>query len=127
MEAVLKYLSQIAVSGAAFSFVIGLIKWIDQRNRDQEEKQYQSFHKMVCLASGTDESGRTIKMAQQVAAIYQLQRYKQYAFASIPVLQLLLYEFCEAPDNRSEHLKKAMNETLAKLSGAGGSKNQTGG
>jgi hypothetical protein len=47
MEEALKYLSQIALSGAAFSFVIGLIKWIDQRKRDQEEKQYQSFHKMV--------------------------------------------------------------------------------
>ena len=116
MEMVLKYLSQIALSGAALSFVIGLIKWIDQRNRDQEEKQYQSFHKMVCLASGTDESGRTIKMVQQVAAIYQLQRYRQYAFASIPVLQLLLYEINEAQDTRVEHLKKAMNETIAKLS-----------
>jgi hypothetical protein len=118
MEEVLKYVSQITLSGAAFSFVIGLIKWIDQRKRDQEERQYQSFHKMVCLASGTDESGRTIKMVQQVAAIYQLQRYKQYAFASIPVLQLLLYELSESPDKRLEHLKKAMNDTLAKLSSA---------
>jgi hypothetical protein len=116
MEEILKYISQIALSGAAFSFVIGLIKWIDQRNRDREEKQSQSFHKMVCLASGTDESGRTIKMAQQVAAIYQLQRYKQYAFASIPVLQLLLYELRETKDARSDHLIKAMEETLAKLS-----------
>ena len=115
MEEILKYLSQIALSGAAFSFVIGLIKWIDQRRRDQEEKQYQSFHKMVCLASGTDESGRTIKMAQQVAAIYQLQRYKQYAFASIPVLELLLDELKQTQGTGLEHLKKAMDETLAKL------------
>ncbi len=115
MQEVLKYVSQIALSGADFSFVIGLFKWIDQRNRDQEEKQYQSFHKMVCLASGTDESGRAIKMVQQVAAIYQLQRYKQYAFASIPVLELLLYETGEARDSRLVHLKKAMDETLAKL------------
>ncbi|MBI1741990.1 hypothetical protein HYR54_02865 [Candidatus Acetothermia bacterium] len=116
MEEVLKYVSQITLSGAAFSFVIGLIKWIDERSREREEKQYQSFHKMVCLASGTDESGRTIKMAQQVAAIYQLQRYKQYSFASIPVIQLLLYELSEAQDARLGHLKKAMDETLAKLS-----------
>jgi hypothetical protein len=116
MDVVLKYLSQIALSGAAFSFIIGLIKWIDQRNRDQEEKQYQSFHRMVCLASGTDESGRTIKMVQQVAAIYQLQRYKQYAFASIPVLELLLFEIEEAHDTRVPHLKKALNESIQKLS-----------
>lgn len=116
MEEVLKYLTQITLSGAAFSFVIGLIKWIDQRNRDREDRQYESFHKMVCLASGTDESGRTIKMIQQVAAIYQLQRYKQYSFASVPVLQLLLHEMREDKDKRMEHLTKAINETIAKLS-----------
>lgn len=116
MDDILKNLSQIALSGAAFSFIIGLIKWVDQRNREQEERQYQSFHKMVCLASGTDESGRTIKMAQQVAAIYQLQRYKKYSFASLPVLQLLLHELDETQDARMEHLIKAINETITRLS-----------
>ena len=118
MEVILKYLSQILLGGAAFSGVVGFIKWIDQRNRDMEDKRYQSFHRMVCLASGTDETGRTIKMVQQVAAIYQLQRYKQYAFASIPVLDLLLYEIEEARDSRVEHLKKALHETIARLSEA---------
>jgi hypothetical protein len=118
MEEILKSVSQIAVSGAALSFVIGLIKWIDQRNRDQEEREYQSFHKMVSLASGTDDSGRTIKMAQQVAAIYQLQRFKKYKFASVPVLELLLAELNESKNlpPGSDRLKVAMQTTVAKLS-----------
>lgn len=116
MEEILKYVSQITLSGAALSFVIGLIKWVDERNREREERHYESFHKMVCLASGVDESGRVLKMAQQVAAIYQLQRYKQYSYASVPVLQLLLFEMRGEQDPRLEHLTKAINETISKLS-----------
>jgi hypothetical protein len=113
MEDILKNIPQITlVVGGLFGF----FQWLDQRNKDGEERQYQSFHKMVCLASGTDESGRIIKMPQQLAAIYQLQRYKQYSFASIPVLELLLHDISQESDPKLEHLKKAMSNTLAKLS-----------
>jgi hypothetical protein len=113
MEEILKNIPQITlIVGGLFGF----FQWLDQRKREREEKQYQSFHKMVCLAAGTDESGRTIKMAQQVAAIYQLQRYKQYAFASAPVIQLILHEMSEENNPGLEHLTKALNVTLEKLS-----------
>ncbi len=62
MKEILEYVSLITLCGAAISFVVGLIKWIDQRNREQEQKQYEAFHKMVCIASGVDESGKTVKM-----------------------------------------------------------------
>ncbi|HEX9390319.1 MAG TPA: hypothetical protein VF928_03290 [Usitatibacteraceae bacterium] len=116
MKEILEYISLITLCGAAISFVVGLIKWIDQRNREQEQKQYEAFHKMVCLAAGVDESGKTIKMVQQVAAIYQLQLYKRYAFASVPVLKLLQFELNAAPDERSTHLELALSESLTTLS-----------
>ncbi len=88
MDEALKYLPLITVCvtvlGASISFLIGLLKWIDQRKIEQEQRQCDAFHRMVCIASGVDETGRTIKMVQQVAAIYQLQAYKQYAFAAVP-------------------------------------------
>jgi len=116
MEEILKYVSLITLAGTAISFAVGLIKWIDQRNREQEQKQYEAFHKMVCIASGTDESGRTVKMVQQIAAIYQLQAYKQYAFASVPVLELMQFEYSKKDqDERAEYLFKALNETLQSL------------
>jgi hypothetical protein len=93
-----------------------LWKWIDQRNREQEQKRFEAFHGMVCLASGVDQTGRVVKMAQQIAAIYQLQAYKQYAYASVPVLELLLYEIDSANDTRVPHLQKALKETVALLS-----------
>ena len=116
MEEVLTKVTQVMLSGAALSFVIGLLKWIDERRREREERQYQSFHKMVCLASGTDEAGRIIKMPQQLAAIYQLQRYRQYAFAAVPVLQVLLDDVGDAEDPRAPHLRRALKDTIAKLS-----------
>lgn len=118
MEEILKYTSLITIAGAAISFMIGLLKWIDQRNREQSHKEYVAFHKMVCIASGVDESGNTVKMVQQIAAIYQLQAYKQYAFASIPVLELMQLE-CNRnfniKDERSNHMFRALESTILAL------------
>ena len=97
MDDLLKYVSLITLCGAAISFTIGFIKWMDQRNHEREERQSISFHKMVCVAAGVDETGRTIKMVQQVAAIYQLQLYKKYSFAAIPVLELMRLEAMSRP------------------------------
>ncbi len=116
MNEILKYVSLITLCGTAVSFVIGLIKWMDQRNKEQEQKQYEAFHRMVCIASGVDEAGKTVKMVQQIAAIYQLQAYKKYAFASIPVLKLMQFEYGKAQDDRSNHMEIALNQTIEELS-----------
>ena len=116
MDIIVQYLSLFTLGGAAISFSVGLFKWIDQRNREQEQKRYEAFHKMVCLASGVDESGRTIKMVQQIAAIYQLQAYKQYAFASIPVLELMQFEYSSQNDERAGFMENALSQTINVLS-----------
>ena len=118
MDELLKYISIIAVAGAGISFVIGLLKWLDQRKREQEDKHYESFHRMISLASGASDSGMAVKMAQQVAAIYQLQRYPEYKFASIPVLQMLQENFKNPRDQHEgdKHVITAINETLKLLS-----------
>lgn len=116
METILKYISLITLSGAAISFIVGLIKWIDQRNREEEQKQSEAFHKMVCLASGVDESGNSIRVVQQIAAIYQLQIYKKYSFASIPVLEQMKLEYTALQDERSKSLIVALDKTIAVLS-----------
>ncbi len=71
---------------------------------------------MICLASGIDESGKTIKMVQQIAAIYQLQSYKRFAFASLPVLELLKFEFKKAHDDRDAFMERALQQTIEALS-----------
>ena len=118
MDEVLRYVSLLTLVGTAISFVIGLFQWIDQRNREQKQKEYEAFHRMVCLASGVGESGESIRMVQQIAAIYQLRAYKQYAFASVPVLELMQFEWGQIHDKdvRSDHMEKAVSETISALS-----------
>lgn len=117
MKEILEYISLITLSGAAISFVVGLVKWIDQRNREQEQKHYEAFHKMVGIASGVDETGKAVKAIQQVAAIYQLQHYKKYAFAAIPILKQLEFEFARAGDDpRNVYMKEAIRNTIDALS-----------
>ena len=115
MDELIKYLSLITLCGTGISFIIGLLKWIDQRNREQEQKHFEAFHKMICIASGVDESGKTVKMVQQVAAIYQLRASTKYAYASIPVLQLMEVEQYNRQDPRIEHLSMAITKTIDHL------------
>lgn len=117
MDEILKYVSLITVVGAGISFVVSLLKWFDQRKKEQEDKHYESFHRMVCLASGVNDSGVTIKQPQQVAAVYQLQRYSEYKFASVPVLEMLQERFKQPRDQHEsdKHLLKAISETLKVL------------
>ncbi|MCF6347554.1 MAG: hypothetical protein L3J20_04540 [Flavobacteriaceae bacterium] len=116
IEEILKYL---AIIGATISFIIGLFKWIDQRNREIESRLYKTFHQTICRASGKDENGKGISMLQQIGSIYQLQKFKQYAFASIPVLELMKFEFKELQINKNDHrypyLMKAIEETITQL------------
>jgi len=116
MDETLKYVSLVTICGTAISFVVGLFKWIDQRNREQEQKRYEAFHRMVCITSGVDDTGKTVKMVQQIAAIYKLQAYKQYAFASIPVLELMQFEYGTQKDPRSNHMETALRKTIEVLS-----------
>jgi len=115
MDEALKYISLITLCGTAISFVVGLAKWIDQRNREQEQKQFEAFHKMVCVAAGVDDTGKTVKMVQQIAAIYQLQAYKKYSYASVPVLKLMQFEYGENGDPRAEHMNNAITRTISFL------------
>jgi hypothetical protein len=120
LDLLLKYAAQLTLIGAAISFAVGLWRWLDQRNREQEAREHESFHRMVVLASGRSEDGKVISMNQQVAAIYQLKLYKRYAFASLPVLELMRDEFNQRvisdTDARSSHMYKALDDVIKSLS-----------
>ena len=41
IDEILKYISVITVAGAGISFVVGLIKYLDQRNREERTKRLE--------------------------------------------------------------------------------------
>lgn len=75
---ILKYLSVITVAGAAISFVVGLLKYLDQRNREERTKRFELFHDLMRRVSAAGErKGEVLQLTQQVAAVYELQHFRE--------------------------------------------------
>jgi hypothetical protein len=108
------------MGGSAISFVLSLAKWLDQRRQEREQKTHLAFHKMICLASGRSDDGKPVSTAQQTAAIYQLQNYKSYAFAALPVLALINDDLQQAQQRLQEpgarHVLLAIKSSIEALS-----------
>jgi len=67
IDSVLKYLSLITVAGAAISFVVGLVKYFDQRNREQRTKRFELFHDLMGRISAQEQQpNQGVALTQQV-------------------------------------------------------------
>jgi hypothetical protein len=117
LDTILKYVSLITVAGAAISFVVGLVKYLDQRNREERTKRYEIFHGLMRRVSAFgDKADDGLPLTQQVAAVYELQQFNEYEYASVPILQHLRSDYAER--NAPPVLLKAIDDTLAKLKGS---------
>jgi hypothetical protein len=114
IDSILKYLSVITVAGAAISFVVGFIKYLDQRNREERTKRYELFHDLMRRVSAQGEKpGDGLPLTQQLAAVYELQHFHEYAYASIPILEHIRTHFSET--TAATPLLKAIDDTIKKL------------
>ena len=88
IDTILKYLSVITVAGAAISFIVGLVKYLDQRKREERTTRFKTFHELMgpIVARG-ERSNEGLALSQQVAAVYELQHFKDYSYASVPILE----------------------------------------
>jgi hypothetical protein len=113
IDSVLKYVSLITVAGAAVSFVIGLLKYLDQRAREERTKRYQLLHGLMRHISAVGEKADEGIPLTQLAAVYELQHFKEYAYAATPILEHLrgFYVARNAP----AVLLKAIDDTLLQL------------
>jgi hypothetical protein len=116
LDSVLKYLSVITVSGAAISFGVGFWKYLDQRRREERTKRFELFHDLMGRVSAEAGSpGHKLALTQQIAAIYELQHFREYAYASLPILEHLREVFDDTKDPRSSPLLLAIDDTVTAL------------
>lgn len=114
LDSILKYLSIATVAGAAISFVIGLVKYLDQRNREERTKRYEIYHGLMRKISAQGEKpNEGLPLTQQVAAVYELQQFPEYADGSIPILTHLRAYFSSL--NSPTVLLEAIDRTISKL------------
>lgn len=116
LDSILKYLSLITVAGAAISFGIGFWKYLDQRKREERTKRFELFHGLMGRVSAEAENSvHKLPLTQQIAAVYELQHFKDYAYASVPILQHLRGVFVDTKDPRASPLILAIDDTLIAL------------
>jgi len=113
-DKILQYISIITVAGAGISFVVGFVKYLDQRNREERTKRFELFHDLMRRVSAKGEgTNEGLPLTQQVAAIYELQHFKEYAYASVPILRHLQTFFGD--QKAPPLLSSAIDETIRAL------------
>jgi hypothetical protein len=113
LELLVKYTALISLGGAGIGFVFATWKYIDQRNREERTRRFQIYHDLMRTISAFDKDGSACPLTQQLAAIYELRHFKDYAFSSIPVLEHLKVDYT----NRTAPavLVKALEDTIISL------------
>lgn len=109
LDILLKYLALITVFGTAVASLLGLYKYLDQRKRDEKTKRYELFHDLMRIVSAFGPQGTDVALTQQLAGIYELQHFPEYAFAIIPILERSRKMFKE------EALLVAIDVTIDKM------------
>ncbi len=115
IDTILKYLSLITVAGAAISFVVGLVKYLDQRKREERTTRFKMFHDLMgpIVARG-ERPNEGLALSQQVAAVYELQHFKDYSYASVPILEHMRARW-EKDRETPQLLLRAIDDTLKVL------------
>jgi len=113
VEVLVKYVALISLAGAGISFIAGLWKYLDQRNREERNRRFETYHDLMRTVSAFEKDGNACPLTQQMAAIYELQHFRDYAYASTPILKHLrdFYGKKAAPPE----LIEALDATLSAL------------
>jgi hypothetical protein len=94
IENLVKYVALISLAGAGVSFMVGLWKYLDQRKREDRTERFKVYHRLMQTISAMDSAGNACPLTQQLAAIYELQHFPEYAFASEPILKTFTSFLC---------------------------------
>jgi hypothetical protein len=68
---------------------VGVWQYIDTKRREERRLRFEQFRQILTSVSG-HEAGQTLRVAQQIAAIYQLTEFPEYRQMCEPTLQYLL-------------------------------------
>lgn len=116
----LENLVAIASVGA---FVVSLIslafsarKYVAQREKDQNSERFQTYHGLIKVISSGNDSTGLMPLTSQIAFIYELRNYPEYAELSKTVLNTLREQWKtnEKPE-KFERLQMAINDTLTSI------------
>ena len=116
-------LNDLAVWATVGAFIVPLIslafsarRWLAIRDTELKAARFQTYHGLVhSISSGTNERG-VMKLRSQIAYVYELRNFPEYAQLTNTVLTLLRKEWTERKSGQLKvELVKAIDETLVQI------------
>ena len=116
-------LNDLAVWATLGAFIVPLIslafsarRWMAIRAAELKAARFQTYHGLVhSISSGANERG-VMKLASQIAYIYELRNFAEYAQLTKSVLTLLRNDWIERETGQMKvELVKAVDETLVSV------------
>jgi hypothetical protein len=76
------------VIGGVFSFV----QWLDVRRRETKQRRWDQYQHTIVLAWGGGSKEEGVPTTLQIAAVYQLAEFKEFAFMTALSLKYVVIE-----------------------------------
>ncbi len=76
------------VGGGVFSFA----KWLDVRRRELRQQRWTQYQQTIGLAWGSGPNDQGVPTALQIAAVYQLAEFKEFAFMTALSLEYVVVD-----------------------------------
>jgi hypothetical protein len=101
----------VAIGGGIFS----VIRWYDIRRRELRQQRWTDYSRLIAIVSGLSADGRSTRIPEQVAALYQLLEFPEYASITVRAL-----DGAErfADQNWRQHVAQHRDKVVAALSNA---------
>ncbi len=116
-------LNDLAVWATLGAFIVPLIalafsgyRWVVIRESELKAGRFQAYHRLIHnIIVGASEHG-SMKLASQLAYIFELRNFPEYAALTLDVLRLLRKEWSAREEGeKRDELLKGVDETLAAL------------
>jgi hypothetical protein len=96
------------------TFVAGLWRYIDSRNREDQTRKLHLYLDLMRLASAVTDDGKyAVPLTQQLAAIYEIQHFPQFKYSILPILSHLRDFFATTKPPNYQLLTDAIDTTLS--------------
>jgi hypothetical protein len=105
------------------AFVVSLVslafsarRWLAIRGDELKSKRFETYHRVLhSVSTGSSEFGH-MKLANQLAFLYEMRNFPEYASLTRTVLGLLRREWAVGEHgDRKEELIKGVDDTLSAL------------
>ncbi|MGE0331064.1 MAG: hypothetical protein AB7P37_10240 [Ramlibacter sp.] len=108
--------SVLALLAAVIPLTFSARRYLTVRSEELRKDRFDAYHRILRIASaGSDERG-VLKLVSQVAFIYELRNFPEYADLTETVLEMLREEWARGEDaERRRKLHAMIDDTLAHL------------